>query len=185
MFIDNKTNTRRFMRCVSGKYKWNLASIGSLQQIKKNRKTSFISNRFCFFFFMLKLCTYEEGMHDMGVIALFFYYLYCVSKCSFAQRDSSVHHSSVWSCNWCGWCLGHRMAGSASLHEQGDIPPPHHSVAQQEPVQRIIKKEKHWIEELFMFLLASLPILGLQCNELSPFNTEPLHGNGRLPLIYI
>lgn len=47
------------------------------------------------------------------------------------------------------------------------------------------KKEKHWIEELFMFLLASLPILGLQCNELSPFNTEPLHGNGRPPLIFI
>lgn len=154
---------------------WKFFMADKKKNKKKNRKTSFVSNWFwvfCWFFFNAKALYVRERHAQCGSRHfVLVYYLYFVSNCSFAQRDSSIH-TSVWNCkSWCGCCLVHQMAGSASATRAGGHLTKHGPT---KTCTKNNKKEKLWIWEHFMFLLASLPIFGLQCSELGPFNTEPL-----------
>lgn len=128
---------------------------------------------------MLKRCTYEEGC-TVWMSSLCSFLLPVLSvKEQFeeAQRDSSNSphlRVELQELMWllfgppdCRICIGYTSRGTSHHHVTAW---PNKNLYN----KKTNKKEKPWIWEPFMFLLASLPIPGLQRNELGLFNTESL-----------
>lgn len=129
---------------------------------KKTEKTSFVSNWFwvfCCFFLMLKLCMYEKGMPSVGVVTLFSFTTCTLCQIAVLPRGTlqfttpqfgtaRADVAVVWSIRWQDL---HR------LHEQGGISP---SMAQQKPVQRIIRRKNFEFGNISCFFLLLFLFLG-------------------------
>lgn len=120
---------------------------------------------------MQKPCTYEESMHDVGVVILL-----SVTTCTVCQSAgfSSVYPISVWNCE--SWST--RWQDLHQLHEQGDISPPPDSVDRQEPVRGIIRGKNVEFGNFSHFLLLSL-FLAYSATSLD-LSAEHWNGKGHL-----
>lgn len=129
---------------------------------KKTGKPSFLTDSvFCFFFNAKAL--YIWGRHAWCGCHRFVLLLpvLCV-KVQFCKEGlfSSPHLCLELQLMWLVFGPPDGRVWSASLHEQGDIPPPHHSVAQQEPVQRIIRRKNIELRNFSCFFLLLFLFLG-------------------------